>query len=102
AGTDTIGVQKGADFVRITVLAERSRIVDDKVLAQQRSQIPGRIERIAGIAQPVIAVLAPAHFDHAFANAYDPLAGHCALSSPHKRLMPGLTLLRQAPTEEPE
>src|SRR5690606_26248943 len=73
-GADIVLGEEGADIARITIFPQAGEIIHRPVSIEQCAHIPGGIERIAGIAQPVGAVFAPAHFDHAFADADNTLA----------------------------
>ncbi|MNT98633.1 hypothetical protein D3C72_2412620 [compost metagenome] len=66
ASADPVGIQEIPDVTGVAVFAERGGVIDRPVLVEQGPQIPGSVERVAGIAEAIGAVFAAAHLDHAF------------------------------------
>ena len=66
AGADVVAVEEGADVGRVAVLAQSGDIVHGPFPIEQGAQVPGGVERVAGIAEAIGAVFAAAHLDHAF------------------------------------
>src|SRR5690606_16806846 len=73
AGADIVLVEKGTDVAGIAIFAEAGEVIDRPVLAEQRAHVPGSVERVASIAEAVLAVLATAHLYHAFTDADEAL-----------------------------
>src|SRR5690606_1861606 len=73
AGADVVAVEKIADIAGIAVFAQPGEIIHRPIGAEQSAHIPGGVERIAGIAEAILAILAAAHFDHAFTDADEAL-----------------------------
>ena len=65
-GADAVAIKKSADVGRVAVLTKSGDVVDRPVLIEQGAEVPGGVERVAGIAEAIGAVFAAAHLDHAF------------------------------------
>jgi hypothetical protein len=69
---DAVFVEEFGHLLGVHVVAQRSDVVDVPVAAEACPCVPGGVERVAGIAEAVEAVLAARHFDHALADADEP------------------------------